>query len=305
MKNTIILFAIVLTCTGISHLMTKRSVKGNFPFTTHLFEPAINSGEIELAKINEASGLIASRSNPKAFWTHNDSGDKNQLYLINQSGKNLGTFTLEGALARDWEDISIGPGPKMNTNYLYVGDIGDNQAQYNEKMIYRFIEPDISNLTTFEKATIPKTNIETITFQFPDGKRDSETLMVDPTSKDIFIVSKREKKVGLYVLRFPQSTRKLNTLIKVATLDLHNIVAGDISFDGTEVLLKDYHNIYYWKKELNESIEQLLQLPPKRLPYKPEPQGEAIAWKLNSSGFYTVSEETGWGEAIMYYYKRK
>ncbi|WP_212668819.1 hypothetical protein [Pseudoalteromonas sp. NBT06-2] len=305
MKKIIISLVIVLTSIALYQSIPKNSVNEKVPLTTKLFESAINHGEIALDKINEASGLVASRNNKKAFWTHNDSGDKNRIFLISQSGDNLGTFTLEGAIARDWEDISIGPGPKPNTTYLYVGDIGDNRAQYKEKVIYRFIEPNVSNQTTAKEITLAEKNIETIKFEFPDGKRDAETLMVDPISKDIFVISKREKQVGVYVARYPQSTTQLNILTKVATLDLHKIVAGDISYNGNEVLLKDYQNIYYWKKSANESISELLKSAPMRLPYKAEPQGEAIAWKLDGSGFYTLSEESGLFATKMYFYKRK
>jgi len=305
MKKIIISLVIVLASIALYQSIPKNSENEKVPLTTKLFESAINHGEIVLDEINEASGLVASHNNKKAFWTHNDSGDKNRIFLISQSGDNLGTFTLEGAIARDWEDISIGPGPKPYTTYLYVGDIGDNRAQYKEKVIYRFIEPNVSNQTTAKEITLAEKNIETIKFEFPDGKRDAETLMVDPISKDIFVISKREKQVGVYVARYPQSTTQLNILTKVATLDLHKIVAGDISYNGNEVLLKDYQNIYYWKKSANESISELLKSAPMRLPYKAEPQGEAIAWKLDGSGFYTLSEESGLFATKMYFYKRK
>ena len=147
---------------------------------------------------------------------------------------------MQGAAARDWEDISIGPGPKENVNYLYVGDIGDNRAQYKEKVIYRFIEPNVSQQTTTREINIAKEHIDSITFEFPDGKRDAETLMVDPITKDIFVISKREKQVGVYIASYPQSTTQVNILTKVTSLDIHKIVAGDISVAGNEVLLKDY-----------------------------------------------------------------
>lgn len=305
MKKTIITVIIIVASIGVYHSLPKNEVNENVTLNSALFEQAANHGKLKLDEIDEASGLVASHNNPRAFWTHNDSGDKNRIFLISQSGDNLGTYTLEGAIARDWEDISIGPGPKANTSYLYVGDIGDNRAQYKEKVIYRFIEPNVSQQASDNQINIAKEHIDTITFEFPDGKRDAETLMVDPITKDIFVISKREKQVGVYVARYPQSTTQINILTKVATLDIHKIVAGDISVAGNEVLLKDYQNIYYWKKQANESIEELLTTAPQRLPYKAEPQGEAIAWKQDSSGFYTLSEASSSGAAKMYFYKRK
>ena len=144
MKKTITSIVIALACIGLYHNLPVSSVNEKVTLNTELFDQAINHGKLKLDEIDEASGLVASRNNSKAFWTHNDSGDRNRIFLISQSGESLGTYIVQGAAARDWEDISIGPGPKENVNYLYVGDIGDNRAQYKEKVIYRFIEPNVS-----------------------------------------------------------------------------------------------------------------------------------------------------------------
>ena len=76
-----------------------------------------NWGEIEFNKITEASGLIASSKNKDVFWTHNDSGGENKIYAFNPTGKHLGSYLLKNCIARDWEDIAIGPGPNLNENY--------------------------------------------------------------------------------------------------------------------------------------------------------------------------------------------
>jgi len=269
------------------------------------FEQSVSTGVLENDQIDEASGLVASRNNPDAFWTHNDSGGESKLFLLDRTGKNLGVFELKGIKARDWEDIALGPGPKEGVNYLYVGEIGDNKARYNKKKIYRLPEPKVNASENPVNQVIDKQQVETIRFKYPDGKRDAEAMMIDPTSKDIYIVTKREEQVRVYVARYPQSTTKVNTLERVGTLNLHKIVAGDISPDGKEVLLKDYGNIYYWKKNGDESIEELLKTTPVRVPYIPEPQGEAIAWGVKGEGFYTVSEERHEVPAELYFYKRK
>jgi hypothetical protein len=57
-------------------------------------------------------------------------------------------------------------------------------------------------------------------------------------------------------------------------------------------LLKDYVKIYYWKRKPGQAIEGVLLEKPVRLPYDREPQGEAIAWSLDATKFYTVSESS-------------
>ena len=50
-------------------------------------------------------------------------------------------------------------------------------------------------------------DVETFTLQYPDGPRDAETLMVDPLSGDIYIVSKRDTVLHIYRAAYPQSTQ--------------------------------------------------------------------------------------------------
>ena len=79
------------------------------------------------------------------------------------------------------------------------------------------------------------------------------------------------------------------------------MVAGDISQNGQQVLLKSYTKVYYWKRTSSaEPIWQTLQRSPSILPYTLEPQGEAIGFTIDGAGYYTVSEGV---HAKLYYYK--
>lgn len=109
--------------------------------TTAAFGAPIDRGVLDNAEIDEASGLVASRKNLGALWTHNDSGGDTKVYLLSDRGATQATYRLMGAKSRDWEDIAIGPGPVEDETYLYVGDIGDNNAHYSVKTVYRFVEP--------------------------------------------------------------------------------------------------------------------------------------------------------------------
>lgn len=249
-------------------------------------------------KLEEASGLVASRTNPKYFWTHNDSGNPAEIYLMNDHAELVMTCHLKNSNNRDWEDITIGAGPESGKNYLYVGDIGDNEARHPYKIIYRFVEPHY----TGDKLTI--TEFETIVVRLEDSVRDTEAIMIDPLTNDFFIVSKREDSVRLYQLP-PLNARDTLTAEVVSVLPFTQIVAADISVDGSEVLLKSYDEIFYWKRLTNQSIPELLQTEATRLTYTREPQGESIAWQLNGDGFYTLSETVKDFEGQLFYYKRK
>ena len=130
-------------------------------------------GQIANPEINESSGLVASRTTPGAYWTHNDSGDGPFIYALNTRGESLGTFRVTGATANDWEDISAGPGPQPNRSYLYIGDIGDNNANRRDIVVYRVPEPELTaadknSTKKHPRATAPA---EAIRFVYPDGKR--------------------------------------------------------------------------------------------------------------------------------------
>lgn len=269
--------------------------------TPHFGGP-INMGLIEHDEINEASGLAASRKNPNVLWTHNDSGGANRIFALNTHGKHLGIYYIGGFLARDWEDIAVGPGPVEGEHYIFIGDIGDNRSRYENKYIYRFIESEVSSNQCPEEKTL--THVETIVFRYPDGPRDAEALLIDTPTKDIYIITKREDSVRVYRAPYPQSTTEILTLEKVATLNLTQVVAGDISVSGYEILIKNYDNIFYWQRDTCQDLWQVFSTTPDTLPYTPEVKGESVCWNTNGKGYYTVSEELYNTPAHLYFYPR-
>ena len=278
-----------------------------FPFSlllaqTPQFSGPIFQGIVQHNEIDEASGIAASVLNTDILWTHNDSGDSARIFAMNIHGQHRGTVTLAGAENRDWEDIAVGPGPATDIPYIYVADIGDNNSRYSTKYIYRFPEPIFSSSEAVHDTTI--TNFARIKFQLQDGARDTETLLSDPSNGDLYIISKRETNVRVYRLTSPLDTTNLMIAHYVATLPITYIVGGDISHSGDEILLKTYTNIFYWRRNKSKPLWESLTATPDTLPYTPEPQGEAICWAKNDSGFFTVSEEIANIPANLFFYQR-
>lgn len=289
MKNALILF--LLVCTACS--------KGQGQ--SDLFEIGNPIAELDKKNLTEASGLAASVNNPGFLWTLNDSDNTADVFLIDQKADIKLTCRLKGIKNRDWEDIAVGPGPEEGKNYIYVGDIGDNRAAYPVKYIYRFEEPT-ATVGVFE---IEITAIDTITFKLEGIQKDTETLLLDPRTKDLFVVTKREKPVTVYKLKYPYSLADTLSAVQLITLPLSYIVGGSISTDASEILLKNYDHVYYWKGSHKNTIEETLKNEPTKLSYKPEPQGEAIAWARDGSGFYTVSENVTGKRSYLFFYKRR
>lgn len=274
---------------------------------TIVFGAPIDRGVLNDLAIDEASGLVASHMNPGSLWTHNDSGGDPVVYLISDRGATQAAYRLMGAKSRDWEDIAAGPGPEEGKTYLYVGDIGDNNAQYAVKTVYRFMEP----LAADSLSDNVIRQVDALRFVYPDGPRDAETLLLDPFSKDLYVLSKRDQFVHVYRAAFPQNTETIDTLELLGQLPrqqvgiLEQLVGGDISPDGKEVLLKSYVQVFYWRRADGQtSLVDLLETKPQVLPYQPEPQGEAIGFAADGSGYYTLSEEQSGMEPRLYFYPR-
>ena len=265
------------------------------------FLPGVKLAELNNKELKEISGIAASVNNPKLLWAHNDSGNGANIFLLDDHLNIKLTCTLAGVENRDWEDISIGPGPDASKSYVYVADIGDNEARHQYKYIYRFEEP-VLNKIQVENITI--TSVDRITFQLSDTRKDTETLLLDPRTKNLYIVSKREEPVSLYELKYPY--HKEDTLVanKLMSLPFTQIVGGDFSANGKEILMKNYNKVYYWNSSA-KSITDVLKESPLEIPYETEPQGESITWATDGSGFYTLSEERKKEKSYLYFYKRK
>jgi hypothetical protein len=265
------------------------------------FMPGQKLAALKNKAISEISGIAASINNPKLIWAHNDSGNGADVFLLDEQLDVKLTCTLEGVENRDWEDIATGPGPDPSKHYVYVADIGDNQAKHQYKYIYRFEEP-VWNRNASEKITI--TSFDKITFQLSDETKDTETLLLDPRTKNIYIISKREEPVNLYELKYPYNVEDTVLAQKLMSLPFTKIVAGDFSPDGNEILMKNYDHVYYWNSS-GKSFLEVIKEEPLEIQYEVEPQGEAIAWAKDGGGFYTLSEENNKKKTYLYFYKRK
>jgi len=289
----ILFFSLGLFCFSC---LDKKSV----PADSDIFLPSQRLAELTKNELEEVSGLAASITNPGLLWTHNDSGNPAIVYLIDEKLEIRLACKLVGVKNRDWEDITVGPGPEEGKQYIYVGDIGDNNAKHDLKYIYRFEEPSLDHVS----GEVNITDFDTIVFKLGDAKKDTETIMIHPRTRNIYLVSKREEPVHVYELRYPFNIQDTLVASSITTIPLTRIVGGSFSPKGDEVLLKNYDNIYYWKLG-DGPIAEGLKEKPQILRYTEEPQGEAITFNLDASGFYTLSEKIRGEKTYLYFYKRR
>jgi hypothetical protein len=267
-----------------------------------LFAEAVEVGELTDSALSETSGIAPSNQNPGYFWTQQDSGNSNEIQLIDRQGTVVGEFELSGTTNRDWEDIAVGPGPVPGKSYVYVAEIGDNEFKHPVKIIYRFPEPTLSKASKPVRATV--TGIETIRVKMPDGPKNAEAIMLDPGTLDLYVISKEEY-TTVYKASYPQSLTAVTTMELTTIIPLDYMTAAAISPNGREILIRAYDELFYYTRRADESVEQALQRSPLMIPIVYESQGEAICWAPDGSGYYTTSEKTGLFARPIYFYRRK
>jgi len=278
------------------------------------YNDALDQGILENPRLTESSGIAASRKNPGYFWVTNDSDPQGpMLYLIDSLGKGKKEYLLSGATQRDWEDLAV-VGESDGSATVYVADIGDNFLNNPKYAIYWFKDLKI---TTNPYTVL--TDVNKLTFTLPDGFHDMETMLIDQKSKDIYLISKRENNKRLYKIPAAKVLNATNTIAEYVqdlsfsvpfTNDLkiqqaYYITGGCVSPDNTEILIRNYIGIYYWKRKAGESIPEALLRTAKAVPYKLEPQGEGVTYAHNGSGYYTISESPDLSPTHLYYFKKK
>ena len=80
-------------------------------------------------EVSESSGLAVLA--PGKYLTHNDAGNKPNLYLLNAQGKLEGTITLKLPNV-DWEDLT-----QDRSGNIYIADTGNNNNDRKQLAVYK------------------------------------------------------------------------------------------------------------------------------------------------------------------------
>lgn len=278
------------------------------------------------ANWQEQSGMATPflAANAAYMWVLSDA-PANMLAAINASdASNEGEWTLETPPAYvDWEDVESAT--VNGQPYLYIFDYGNNGNAVDSRgagidmRIFRAKEPTI----TGSPGVIDSLDYIAIDAAFPvtDGPtlRDCEASIVENTGK-IWIITKRDAIQRVYSLPHAETYTGTQTLTYEGTmtslpasttqpLGATNTYAVDaaISPDQTEILVKNYNNVYFFPRDpATQTIMQALQQPlvdvpayvgggftssaPKTSHPSQEPQGEGIAFSPDGRDWYSNSE---------------
>ena len=257
-------------------------------------------GHVQHKDLTEISGIVLSRRNPGVIWAHNDSGGIARVFALNTDGTHLGIFPLTGARAIDWEDIAIGPGPAPGIDYLYVADTGNNNLTRDVVTVYRVQEPLLDRKSSVGTRSL--NGAEALPFRFPGSPHECETLLVDPLTADLYLVSRdrnARQSGNSFVFRSPAPHKPgaPRTLELVASFPVPaEIKGGDISPDGRMILLRAHSArrqvkalLWNWERK-DTPLAQVFREPGHRVPVHHEPQGEAIAFSADGQSYFTVGE---------------
>ena len=262
---------------------------------TGSYNPGVPWGPVQLSTLQEASGLAASQRHDRVLWTHND-GNRRQVHAISPGGAHLATFVFTEPVG-DVEDIAVGPGPDRAVSCLYIGDIGGQVAPTDVRAsvkIVRFPEPDLPPPGGGAPPQVDVPTVDVFTLTYPDGSYDAESLFVDPRSGDLHVVTKSAPAGRVYRVNLDGlPSRSTAALTFVGLIPLSVPSAASISRDGSRVVIRNETQALLWTRQEGETIAAALARPAVAAPVigpPLEPNGEAIAFTADGSGYLTLSE---------------
>jgi hypothetical protein len=280
--------AAILATVALGGCWTLGGGGGPAPADLCLVDPPTSSGTVASDDLDELSGLAASKTQADVLWGHNDSGDSARLFGMDDAGASLGVYPLSGAAAVDWEALAQAPGPQTGTNYLYVGDIGDNNGSRGQIQVYRVPEP------TASPGGETLSGVATLRYVYPSGAHlDAEALMVDPVRGDLYVITKSASGAARVYRAVAPLTAGPTTLTRVATLSLPAgtmVTAADVSTDGKQVALRTYGEVLVYKRDITKALHTAFATAACTPPAPVEGQGEAITIAPGGREYVTIGE---------------
>jgi hypothetical protein len=250
--------------------------------------PAV-TGSVTPGALRETSGIAASRIHPGVLWAHNDSGDAAAFHAVGTDGADLGRFRLTGAVALDWEDMAIGPGPDPARDHLYLGDIGDNLLLRSTLTVYRVPEP------TPDRAGGVVEDAEALRLTYGElGPFNAEAMLVDRVTGDLLVITKRDEDGRSVVFRAAAAelgAERIALLEPIRVLRLGSraeVTGADITADGGLIALRGYEQVWVWPRGTPD-LAAVFATEPCTAPSPSETQGEALAFAPDG-GYYTIGE---------------
>lgn len=235
-------------------------------------------------RIVESSGLAAGTRRPAVLWTMNDSGGGAVLFGLDRRGRVGAAVTVRGVRNQDWEALAAwrdGAGRSL----LAVGDVGDNRGRRPSVTVHVLAEPQA-------RGAVSARPLRSIALRYPEGPQDAETLLADPRTDRLYVVTKGLFRSTVYAVpaaAWPGSgapgKRSVAVLERVREVPIVLCTDGVIAPDG-HVLLRSYGSVFLFpplgpggpdqpgRSGAAPSVEPLTSA---ALPVQPQGEGMALA----------------------------
>ena len=226
--------------------------------------------------------------------THNDSGDKPKLYILNQNGEKIMEIKLNQLKNKDWEDIA-----KDSENY-YIADTGNGNATRENLKIYIldydfFLRGEISikykSQTTFSKT--------------PINEFDAEALAV--VGEELILFSKNRKTLNSEIYSFPKIAGSYILEPKASINSDALITAADYQEGNDMMALTGYNfngdQFFYIIRNFVKNGYNNIKLERYSIPIKPA-QIEAVKI-IDNDEFWLSSESEAYGKPRLFRLKLK
>jgi hypothetical protein len=239
-----------------------------------------------------------SRTQPDIFFAHNDHQTV-LVFALDGQGREHARISSQGVTGTDIEDMAVGPCGSQTC--VYLGDIGDNNAQRSEYAVLRFVAPAVPTSPGDVTMTV---EVDRFRFTYEDGSHNAESLMVGPDGI-VYVVTKSAPGSGgrvpatgpssIYRLAPPLSTETTARATKLATLAVPRTGEGAASAAaahpcGTGFLLRTYDRVFEFMASPGAGFEAAFSATPRELVMADEPQSEAIDYLPTGMGFITSGE---------------
>lgn len=260
------------------------------------------AGLVTDPRLQEISGLAASRAHEDVLWVIEDSGNGAQLHALSPRGRVLARYDVDGAKNRDWEDMASFD--LDGKHYLLVADTGDNGGRRKDFMLHVFEEPSAISNGTLRPAW-------SIRGRWPDGPRDCEAVAVDAVAGQVLLISKKRNPPDLFALPLakPSSSRGWREARRIGRLGgvpeasaelqrndprlaklFPQVTAADLSPDGQTLAVLTYGSVLFYRRTAGETWGPAVARAPESHDVPLIPQAEALAWTARGGGLYATGE---------------
>jgi signal recognition particle subunit SEC65 len=274
MKLMLKVFVVMVSLAGLMFFFLSKYVAGDRnEVATEIPLADSTTGLYKLAflprAISESSGIEVLQQG--RYITHNDAGNSNRLFEINDKGELLNSIKLNVPNV-DWEDMT-----RDNKGNIYIADTGNNDNDRKELAVYKVSTKDLANAAAIRFKYEDQE-------KYPPSKKDRnfDSEAIFWSDGQLYIISKdrgQKQTAKLYQLPDQPGSYKAKLIGKI---DFKGQVTGAaISPDGSTILLLEEQKLTVYSDF--KDINSFYKGKSKTIDLEGTGQTEAVAFEDNKT----------------------